>query len=258
MLSTRHLRKTSGLLKVFHNSPPPSSDALTATFTTIATTALSFLDFTDGSVSNLAWDALTWIMKIDFDIVLGMMEHLEPRLEVATVEFFQCVISTNFKLRTGVEFIRQWTELLKAVGSKECTLNQPTIISSYASVVGTCLMSRISEEVRKNLASTQIQELLEFFIDNIDEQGTMIAMKTVLLGIKSPDMIEHITPFITASVAPAIQKKLPKGEKATNARFEIYFLILEFSDSLALQLFTYKDLKKALRLCQSSHSLFAV
>jgi len=209
-------------------------------------------------VSKLAWDALTRIMKIDFDIVLGMMEHLEPRLEVSTVEFFQCVISTNFKLRKGVEFIRRWTELLNAAGRKECALNQPTIISSYAPVVRTCLMSRISEEVQMNLASTQIQELLEFFIDNIDEQGTMIAMKTVLLGIKSPDIIEHITPFITASLAPAIKKRLLKGEKATNTRFEIYFLVLELSDSLALQLFSYKELKRALRLCQKSHSMFAV
>ena len=119
-------------------------------------------------------------------------------------------------------------------------------------------MSRISDEVPKNLASTQIQELLEFFIDNIDEQGTMIAMKTVLLGIKSPDIIEHITPVITASLAPAIKKRLLKGEKATNTRFEIYFLVLELSDSLALQLFSYKELKRALRLCQKSHSMFAV
>lgn len=259
-MSTQYLRKLCGLLQVLHDTAPPSSLALSGVLTTTATTALSFLDFTDVSVAMLAWDALTWIIKIDFDIVLEMMEDLEPRLEVTTVAFFQSVIETNFKLRTGVEFIQRWTELLNlanVAGREGGTLGHPTVLSSYPSTIepSDC---RICEEVRKNLASTQIQEVLLFFIDNIYDEGSTIPMKTVLRGIKSLDNIEHITPFIREDLAPVVQKKLLKGRKATDAGFEIYFLLLELSDSLTLELFSYKVLRTALRLCRKSQSLFAV
>jgi hypothetical protein len=130
-LSTLHLRKVSALLQVFHETPSPTSDVLTATLTGTATTTLSFLEFSEPCVQRLAWDTLTWIMKIDFDIVLGMMDHLEPQLHIATVDFLQEVILTNFNLRTGVQFIKRWTELLIEAGEKESALAHPAVISSY-------------------------------------------------------------------------------------------------------------------------------
>lgn len=130
-MSTQHLRKVCALLQVFQETPPPTSDALTSTVTGTAITILSFLEFSEPCVQSLAWDALTWIMKIDFDIVLGMMEQLEARLHVATVEFLQEVISTNFNLRTGVQFIKRWTELIIETGEDESTLTHAAVISSY-------------------------------------------------------------------------------------------------------------------------------
>lgn len=123
-------------------------------------------------------------------------------------------------------------------------------------------MFRISEQVKKNLASTQVQDLLEFFIENLDHRKTLVAMKAVLMGINSVHIIEHITPFIIESLAPPLKKSLG-GKKvhkfrATDAHFETYFLLSELSDSLTQQLFSFKVLKRAIRLCLDSQSLFAV
>jgi hypothetical protein len=87
-------------------------------------------------------------------------------------------------------------------------------------------------------------------------------MKAVLMGINSVDVIEHITPFIIESLAPPLKKSLGGRKlhkfRATDAHFEIYFLLSELSDSLTQQLVSFKVLKRASRLCQESQSLFAV
>ena len=129
-LSNRHLQKLCSLLTVFIDNSAPPSDALSSTLTSIATTCLSFLDFADSSVATLAWNALALVMNIDFDVVLNMMDQLNPRLQHATLDFLNILVKTNFKLRSGVEFIKHWTTLLDNVGEESNVLEHPDLITS--------------------------------------------------------------------------------------------------------------------------------
>ena len=128
-LSNRHLQKLCSLLQVFLKTPAPPSDVLSSTLASIATTCLSFLDFTDTSVTKLAWNALALIMNIDFDVVLSMMDQLNPRLQHATLDFLNILVTTNFKLRSGVEFIKHWTILLDNIGAERNVLEHPDLIT---------------------------------------------------------------------------------------------------------------------------------
>ena len=128
-LSNRHLQKLCSLLQVFLENPAPPSDALSSTLASIATTCLSFLDFTDSSVTTLAWNGLALVMNIDFDVILSMMDQLNPRLQYATLEFLSIVVTTNFKLRSGVEFIKHWTMLFGNAGTESGVLGHPDLIT---------------------------------------------------------------------------------------------------------------------------------
>jgi hypothetical protein len=112
-LSTRHLQKLCSLLQEFLENTPPSSDTLSATLTSLATTCIPFLDFNDTIVPVLAWNALALIMKIDFDVILvGSVQHLYPKLDHSTLEFLSVFVTTKFKMREGEEFLKMWTNLL--------------------------------------------------------------------------------------------------------------------------------------------------
>ena len=130
-LSIRHLSKLCGLLQVLFDCKPPQSDALSATLAAISTTCISFLDFADVSVSSVAWNALGLITKIDFDIVLGKMDHLYPRIHHATLEFLQILVSTNFKIRNGVEFMKQWTESSRTPAAADNPPGNPDLMNMY-------------------------------------------------------------------------------------------------------------------------------
>jgi hypothetical protein len=129
-LSTRHLHKLCGLLDTLLDNPPPTSDALSTTLTTIAVTCISFLDFADLNITTLAWTALASIMKSDFDVILGLMGQLRPRLPLASLDFLEVVVSTNFKIRNGVEFITEWTEILHNV-DETTSLRHPKLVELY-------------------------------------------------------------------------------------------------------------------------------
>ena len=130
-LSQRHLQKLNSLLQVFLQTPPPSSDTLSSTLASIAGTCVSFLDFADELVNRLAWNALALLMNIDFDVILGMIEILHPRLQHATPEFLKVAVTTNFKLRTGLEFLKDWTNLLQYSEPDRTALQHPEIITLY-------------------------------------------------------------------------------------------------------------------------------
>jgi len=121
-LSLLYLQKLSGLLQHVLDKTPPASDALSQTLAALATTCLSFLDFDHHQIPDLAWYSLSQIMQLDFDIVLGMMEHITPRLYKATFTFLQVLVITNFKIRNGVEFIKQWSGMVNTApeGAKLC------------------------------------------------------------------------------------------------------------------------------------------
>ena len=121
-LSIRHLQKLCDLLQTFSENAPPDSDTLSATLTTISTTCLPFLDFNDRSVAIWGWKALALMMKIDFDIVLGIMVQISPRIHTATLEFLSILVITKFNIRNGVEFVKEWTEHLANTDDEKTSL----------------------------------------------------------------------------------------------------------------------------------------
>jgi hypothetical protein len=110
-LSLQHLNKQCGLLRIFLENLPPPSDTLSETLKHIATTCIVFLDFNDAGVRTYTWLALSLIMQIDFDIVLGM-DQLASHLQNATFDFLEVLMVTNFKIRNGVEFVKQWSRMV--------------------------------------------------------------------------------------------------------------------------------------------------
>jgi hypothetical protein len=119
------------------------------------------------------------------------------------------------------------------------------------------LMIRMSEEIQKSLSSSQILELLQFFHESLEEESIVIPLKAVLSGIKAHEVIEHISPYIAKQLGPSLHKKLRKKD-ASEELFEIYFLMLELSDNLAVELYEPSVVTRATKLCQASLALFPV
>jgi hypothetical protein len=134
-LVARHLQKLCSLLQAFLENTPPSSDTLSATLSSLATTCIPFLDFNDATVPSLAWNALALIMEIDFDVILvGSMQHLYPKLDHSTREFLSVFVTTKFKMREGEEFLKMWTNLLWNItpnNSPSSALRHPELIKLY-------------------------------------------------------------------------------------------------------------------------------
>jgi hypothetical protein len=84
----------------------------------------------------------------------------------------------------------------------------------------------------------------------------MVPLKAVLLGIRSHEVIEFTSPYISETFGPALRKKLRK--QALENMYEVYFLLLELSDSLAADLYSSKLVKRATRRCRASTALFPV
>jgi len=134
VLSIRHLQKLTNLLQTFSEIPPPDSDPLIATLTRFATTCLPFLDFIDRSVAISGWNALAKLMKVDFDIVLDILDQIYPKIHNATPELIEILITTKFKIRNGVEFVRLWTGFLRKTGNEDSVLRNPLLTKLYASL----------------------------------------------------------------------------------------------------------------------------
>lgn len=256
-LSHRHLQKLCSLLVVFSEDIIPESDALTSCLYSHAMTCFSFLDFNDVSVSTLAWNGLTLIMKVNSEVVLGLMEQIEPKIHNATLGFLQVLIRTNFQLRNGVEFIKWWTFLLKAEIEKS-SLFHPEVMKTYqpsSDELGS--NSRVSEEAGKNLSSPQILELLDFVYEDFPSGAVLNVLKAILLGIQGPHLIDHVTSHIRDTFAPAVIKSL-ESNHVLPTMYEVCFLMLEVSDSLVPDLYSYKILRRALKRVQRSAELFPV
>jgi hypothetical protein len=131
-LSRHHLQKLYGLLQIFGQENIPSSESLSTSLNTIATSCLPFLDFADESVIKMAWNALAIIMKIEFDVIFNLMDRLYPKIPSSSLEFMKTLLETNFKLRSGVDFIKSWTNLLNE-SLEGNVLMHPELLSSYVS-----------------------------------------------------------------------------------------------------------------------------
>jgi hypothetical protein len=117
--------------------------------------------------------------------------------------------------------------------------------------------TRISQEIPGNLSSSQILELLKWLNANLAVSGTLIPLKALLNGLKSNDIIEHASPVIIQMFESSLLKQL-RGKHASEDLFEIYFLALELSDTLATALYNLKVVKRAAKYCKKSTALFPV
>lgn len=116
---------------------------------------------------------------------------------------------------------------------------------------------RISREIPGNLSSSQILELLKWLNANLAVSGTLIPLKAILTGIKANEIIEHASPVIVEIFESSLLKHL-RGKHASEDLFEIYFLALELSDTLATALYNFKVVKRASKYCKESTALFPV
>jgi hypothetical protein len=118
-------------------------------------------------------------------------------------------------------------------------------------------MDRISNEIRVNLSSSQILELLKFLDERLSNPNTLLPLKAILSAIKSHQIIEHVSSFIKTSFENNLNEKL-QAKDPSEELFEIYFLAMELSDSLAITLYDAKVIKRAAKLCKKSVRLFPV
>lgn len=88
-------------------------------------------------------------------------------------------------------------------------------------------------------------------------EKTLIPLNAVVRGIKSSDIINHLHPYITETLAPALRSQV-RGKHNPVDIFEVYYLLLELSDALTIELYDRKYVKQAVRQCEKSASLFAV
>jgi hypothetical protein len=119
------------------------------------------------------------------------------------------------------------------------------------------LIARLSKEIHNNLSSSQILDLLQWLNVNLSVSGTLLPLKAILSGMKSSEVIEHVSPFIIEMFESTISKQL-RGRKASEELFELYFLALELSDTLASALYDFKIVKRAAKFCKKSAALFPV
>jgi hypothetical protein len=89
-------------------------------------------------------------------------------------------------------------------------------------------------------------------------EKTLIPLKAIVTGIKSPDIINHLHPYITEILAPALRSQVRRKHYTQNNIFEVYYLLLELSDAVTIELYDRKFVKQAVRRCEKSVSLFAV
>jgi hypothetical protein len=107
-LTVRHFKKLISLLDVLHKTPLPASTALFQTLTNIATATSQFLEFDNLRIRHLAWNVLSKVMELDFDVIVPFMGQLVPKLDSPNAEFLSVFVAQRFKLRDGAEFVKDW------------------------------------------------------------------------------------------------------------------------------------------------------
>jgi len=115
----------------------------------------------------------------------------------------------------------------------------------------------MSEEIGKNLTASQILQLLQYLQENLPNPSFVMSLKTVLSGIKSQEVIEYLSTYMAESLGPLLCKNL-RQKDASESLYEVFYLLLELSDSLAMGLYDKKLIQKAERRCQKSLELFPV
>ena len=98
-------------------------------------------------------------------------------------------------------------------------------------------------------------ELLKFLNKNMMDDN-LVPLKIVIQGIKSREAVAVVSDYLKELSAPNLKKL--RTEKATEEDFEIYFLLLELSESLTLSMFDQKILKRSVKMCKKAVSIYPV
>jgi hypothetical protein len=88
-------------------------------------------------------------------------------------------------------------------------------------------------------------------------EPSILPLKVVLLGIKSPEVIEYVETYLSETLGPSLWKRLRK-KRTSDSQFELYFLMLELSDKLAMSLYERTVVRRARKRCEESTALFPV
>lgn len=67
------------------------------------------------------------MMKIEFDVVLDIMVQIYARTHTATLDFLSILVVTKFNIRNGVDFVKEWTELLADSPTEDTPLRDPEL-----------------------------------------------------------------------------------------------------------------------------------
>jgi hypothetical protein len=85
----------------------------------------------------------------------------------------------------------------------------------------------------------------------------MIPLKAVLSAINTDDDVEYLSSYLSETFGSTLGHEIHKKDISDDI-FEIYFIMMELSDSLTNKLYSSTLVKRATKLCQTSTALFPV
>jgi len=89
------------------------------------------------------------------------------------------------------------------------------------------------------------------------KEGRLLPLKAVIMGIKSKDTVEFVSEYIKEMFQKDLVKKL-RLKTASEELYEIFYLLLELSDSLTLAMFDGKTIRRAAKFCKKGRAIYPV
>ena len=114
----------------------------------------------------------------------------------------------------------------------------------------------ISHEIERNLSPSQILDLLKFMHEDMKE-GKLLPLKAVIMGIKSKEAVDFVSEYVEEMFQKDLVKKL-RLKTASEELYEIFYLLLELSDSLTLAMFDRKTIRRAAKFCKKGRAIYPV
>jgi len=84
-----------------------------------------------------------------------------------------------------------------------------------------------------------------------------LPLKAVIMGIKSKDTVEFVSEYIKEMFQKDLVKKL-RLKSASEELYEIFYLLLELSDSLTLAMFDGRTIRRAAKFCEKGRAIYPV
>jgi hypothetical protein len=117
--------------------------------------------------------------------------------------------------------------------------------------------TRISSAIARNLSPSQVLELLKLINDTVGDDVQLLALRTVVEGIKAREVITFVSDYLKTMFRDRFIKKMRRKDVSEDL-FTVYFLTIELSDEIAFALFDKKIIKKAPKRSENISPLFPV